>query len=187
MRHARINVNHELRVLVVIPMRYSQAELQILLAEKRKWIEKQLAFFSKGRESFIELIPGEILFLGKAIRPHIPITNKAELEEWYREEARKYITERLEVFAFQYGFTYNRVFIRGSKTKWGTCSRKKNLGFNWRLIKAPEAIIDYVILHELTHTLVFDHSKKFWNTLERFYPDHKAAKKWLKDFGAALY
>ena len=187
-KHARISVSPELVVKVVVPLRYGERELLRLIDEKESWIIKTLAHFRELGARRIALETNEILYLGKPIaRPFESGNTQASLEAWYKHEAKRTISARVAVFASYYGFIYNKIIIRGSKTRWGTCSIKKNVAFNWRLIKAPADIIDYVILHELTHTVVFDHSKRFWDRLAMSYPNHKAAKQWLKDHGPGLY
>jgi predicted metal-dependent hydrolase len=104
------------------------------------------------------------------------------LDRWYRKEATRVITERLAHFAETYNFTYNRVFIRDQKTLWGSCSNKKNLSFNWRLIQTPLDIIDYIVVHELVHTRILRHSKAFWTRVESLYPQYRQARVWLKNF-----
>jgi predicted metal-dependent hydrolase len=90
--------------------------------------------------------------------------------------------ERLAHFAETYNFTYNRVFIRDQKTLWGSCSSRRNLSFNWRLIQTPLDIIDYIVVHELVHTRILRHSKAFWSRVESIYPQHRQARLWLKNF-----
>ncbi len=187
-KHARISVSPELVVKVIVPLRYGESNLLRLIDEKEAWIIKTLAYFRELTARRIALETNEILYLGKPItRPSESGITASSLEAWYKHEAKHYIPRRVAELASEYDFGYNKIIIRSAKTRWGTCSIKKNVAFNWRLIKAPADIIDYVILHELTHTVVFDHSKRFWDMLARFYPDHKAAKKWLKDHGPELY
>ena len=76
--------------------------------------------------------------------------------------------------------------ISGAKTRWGSCSAKKNINLNWRLILAPPKVIDYVIAHELSHTVHMNHSKQFWAHVEGMIPDHRRYRKWLKDHGRFL-
>lgn len=186
-RHARISVDHDLHVKIVIPMRFTRAHLDILLAEKKAWIAKQVAHFVLARERAVKLAENELLYLGEPFTVGFDAKNKNASEAWYRERAKKYVFTRVADLATQFGYTYNRLFIRGSKTRWGSCSNKKNLSFNWRLMKTPPHVIDYLILHELAHTVVFNHSKKFWQRVEATCPDYKRAEKWLKEHGSTLH
>lgn len=81
---------------------------------------------------------------------------------------------------------YNRIFIRSQKTRWGSCSRLKNLSFNWRLVMAPIEVIDYLIVHEMAHIEEMNHSASFWRLVEKACPDYKAHRRWLKEHGPAL-
>jgi predicted metal-dependent hydrolase len=186
-RHARISVDHELRVKIVIPMRYTRAHLDVLLLEKKAWIAKQVAHFVRARLNAVKLEAGELLYLGEPLRVDFDTTNATLTEAWYRAQAKQLIFARVAELATQFGYSYNRLFIRGSKTRWGSCSMKKNLSFNWRLINTPPFVIDYLILHELAHTVVFNHSKRFWAQVARTCPDYKRAEAWLKANGSALH
>jgi predicted metal-dependent hydrolase len=108
------------------------------------------------------------------------------LEQWYRTEAAKLINERADKLSSQMGISYKRVAIRGQKTRWGSCSHRKNLSFNWKLIMAPEPVIDYVIIHELTHLKEMNHSKRFWELVAEYCPAWRDYKKWLKRHEADL-
>ena len=85
------------------------------------------------------------------------------------------------------GVTYGRISIREQKTRWGSCSNKGNLNFNWRLILAPEEVLDYVVVHELAHRREMNHSKAFYAVVESMLPDYRRAQKWLRDNGQSLW
>ena len=104
----------------------------------------------------------------------------------YRSRARKIITERCEYFASKMNLKYSALRINGAKKRLGSCSAKNSLNFTWRLIHAPQEIIDYVVVHELCHIEVKNHSSRFWNKVKIFYPDYQAAKKWLKENSCLL-
>ncbi len=186
MKNARISVNHELQVKVVIPLWYKEKDVSHLLAEKQKWIQKQLAHFTEAQKDLIPLGEGEILYLGEAFNPGFDITNQLHLKKWYLEKATALYTIRIQALATEHGFTYNKLTLRNQKTRWGSCSKKKNISLNWKLIKTPLHVIDYVILHELTHTQFFDHSKSFWQKLAQVCPDYKESLGWLKRYGKYL-
>ena len=100
----------------------------------------------------------------------------------HREEARTLIHRRLAHFNATYGFAYGHVSIKDQGTIWGSCSRKGNLNFNWRLMQLPQALADYVIVHELCHLQELNHSKRFWDLVARTIPDHKERRKALRVF-----
>ena len=78
------------------------------------------------------------------------------------------------------GLSYNRLIIKGQKTLWGSCSRKRNLNFNWRLMMALEPVIIYVVVHELAHLKFMNHSRKFWQLVEKYCPDWRQHRTWLR-------
>lgn len=96
------------------------------------------------------------------------------------------IRERLEVYAPRIGVSYGRVTVRNQRTRWGSCSAKGNLNFNWRLILAPEKCLEYVVIHELCHRREFNHSARFWDLVQRQMRDYRVWKDYLKKNGAGL-
>lgn len=112
---------------------------------------------------------------------------RAQLERWYRKEAAIIIKEKAEEFAERLQVLYADIRIKDQKSRWGSCSSKGNLNFNWRIVMAPEQVCDYVIIHELCHLIYLDHSQKFWKLVERICPDYEQYKKWLKVNGNGLY
>ena len=101
--------------------------------------------------------------------------------------ALRRIRERLELYAPRIGVTPGRVAIRDQKSRWGSCSRKGNLNFNWKLIMAPPQVLDYVVVHELCHLREFNHSPRFWSLVEAQMRDYEVWKKWLKTHAEDLY
>jgi predicted metal-dependent hydrolase len=106
---------------------------------------------------------------------------KKTIEKFYKKKAEEVVHDRLEHFNEHYGFTYRRVTMRNQKSRWGSCSRDKNLNFNWRLIMAPIEVIDYVVVHEMCHLGQMNHSKNFWNLVAETIPDYKVFRKWLRE------
>lgn len=99
-----------------------------------------------------------------------------------RLEAKEYIPRRVAQLAKTNGFTYNKIFFKNARTRWGSCSGRNNLNFNIHLMRLPQKLIDYVILHELIHTIVKNHSKKFWEELNKYVGDAKALQKELRAY-----
>lgn len=106
---------------------------------------------------------------------------KKTIRGFYRKKAEEVIRDRLEHFNAHYGFRFNRVAFRDQKSRWGSCSRLRNLNFNWRLIMAPIEVIDYVVVHELCHLAQMNHSPRFWALVERTMPNHKTHRRWLRE------
>jgi predicted metal-dependent hydrolase len=92
----------------------------------------------------------------------------------------------VDFYARQNGFQYRKIGITSARTRWGSCSATSALNFSWRLIQAPMEAVDYVVVHELVHTVIHDHSRKFWTRLEQVMPDYRARRKWLKQNGHRL-
>ena len=111
---------------------------------------------------------------------------RAALKQVLSKRALVRIREELAVWAPKIGVQFGRVAIRDQKSRWGSCSAKQNLNFNWKLIMAPEEVLRYVVIHELCHLIEFNHSARFWSLVEREMPDYEAWKKWLKSHGSEL-
>ena len=105
----------------------------------------------------------------------------AALERWLRREAKANIEERLKPRAKQMRQHPRRVFVMGQRTKWGGCSRRRNLSFNWRLVMAPPEVSDYIVVHGLAHLAEPYHSTKFWLIVRSYCPDYDRHRRWLRD------
>ena len=110
----------------------------------------------------------------------------AYLEKLYRRKAAEYIPQRCAYYAEILGVSYGRISIREQKTRWGSCSAKKNLNFNWKLMLAPPDVLDYVVVHELCHLVHMDHSQAFWALVGSVLPDYRVRRRWLKEHGDEL-
>lgn len=111
---------------------------------------------------------------------------KESIEKLFRSEARAQIQSILDEYEDQIDGEYDTVYIRNQKTKWASCSPKNNLSFNWRLIMAPEDVLEYVVVHELVHLEHPNHSNRFWNRLEEIMPDYQERRKMLRDLHPKL-
>lgn len=163
-RAKRINISVKpfRGVRVAVPKRTSFNKAIQFAQSKASWIRNhinKMRVLEKEHENFLK--------------------NSTEID---REEARKKLVGRLNQLCEQHGFTYNKVFIRNQKTRWGSCSSKNNINLNIKLIRLPDEMIDYVLLHELVHTRIKSHNKEFWGELDRIVGDAKAKNKRLKDY-----
>jgi predicted metal-dependent hydrolase len=104
---------------------------------------------------------------------------KAEYQK-YKQRALELAQQRISHFNRAYGFTVNSIRIKNQKTRWGSCSKKGNLNFNYKIALLPERLADYVIVHELCHLGEFNHSKKFWDLVKKTIPDYKRIKEEFK-------
>lgn len=111
---------------------------------------------------------------------------KQLFKEWYQNSATEIIVPKAIAIAKQIGVSFNKINILDLKYRWGSCTPKDNIHFNWRLIKAPMNVIEYIIVHELTHLLEANHTPEFWNRVKTSLPRFTSAKKWLLDYGYEL-
>ena len=121
-------------------------------------------------------------FIGKANQKK---ANKL-FKEWYFKSANELLVSKAKAIAKQIGVKYNSLNILDLKYRWGSCTPKDNIHFNWRLIKAPMTVIEYIIVHELTHLLEANHTLEFWNRVAAQLPNYSKAKDWLKEYGHEL-
>ena len=108
------------------------------------------------------------------------------LERFYRRAARTEIAARLERACEATGNSYTKLAIRNQRTRWASCSSNGTMSFNWRLLLAPEPVLDYVVWHEVCHLQVMDHSPRFWALVARYCPDHREHARWLRRHGPSL-
>ena len=104
-----------------------------------------------------------------------------DLKKWYKKQAAAYITKRVEYYKPIIGVTVNSVSIKSRKSQWGSCDSNGDITFSWRLVMARPEAIDYVVVHELCHRKHMDHSRDFWNQVQKYMPDFKVQKQWLEE------
>lgn len=124
----------------------------------------------------VRLVDGEIV-ISQGAGSSTPI--ERSLEAWLRREARRRIEAHLDAITARLGQRPERVYVMGQRTKWGNCSTRRNLSFNWRLILAPDYVLRYLVTHEAVHLAVPDHSARFWLTVQSLFPDTERARRWL--------
>lgn len=129
-------------------------------------------------------------FLTVAVPDPLPSAEIEPIREavecFYRREAQRYLPKRVRELAEMHGFEYERVRIKNQKTRWGSCSAKRNINLNLRLMMAPDGAIDYVIIHELCHLRELNHRPAFWAFVEARCPDYRHWKDWLRQHGPSL-
>lgn len=114
-------------------------------------------------------------------------THREVLEKYLRKEAKSAIIHCADRFCNQLGIEYKRISVKDQKSRWGSCSSKKNLNFNWRLVLAPNEVMEYVVAHEVAHLKHMNHSQSFWSCVEELYPSYKSSVRWLKENGMKLH
>lgn len=111
---------------------------------------------------------------------------KKHVISWYKNISKDIFLDRIQFYCQKLNISVPTLRLKSQKTRWGSCSNKQNINLNWLLIKTPLEIIDYVILHECCHLIHMNHSKDFWNLVQKFMPDYKLKMKWLKEKGPVL-
>ncbi|MBV9606548.1 MAG: M48 family metallopeptidase [Solirubrobacterales bacterium] len=204
-RRVRVTVDAVRGVEVVLPRRAPEREAAAAIRELRPWIERRVAELAGARAAVAargDTVPylGETLALvtdspdrtrvtrrgDTLLVPGISADRMPALERWYRRAARAEIAPRLDRACALAGTTYSRLTIRGQRTRWASCSRGGAMSFNWRLLLAPEAVLDYVIWHEVCHLQVMDHSARFWRLVASRDPGYREHVRWLRVNGATL-
>lgn len=112
---------------------------------------------------------------------------RKSIEEAYRKEAKQYLPQRVKYFADKFGFEYQAVFVKNAKSRWGSCSHTNNINLNLHLMRLPDALCDYVILHELAHTVEKNHGPGFWSLLDSVCGNARDLDKKLKDFRISIF
>jgi predicted metal-dependent hydrolase len=202
-RRVRVTIDAARGVEVVLPRRAAEREAAAAIRELRPWIERRLSELARVQESVAargETVPylGQVLALvtepGRT-RVHrrgsellVPAGDERQpaLERWYRRAAREEIEPRLQRACELTSKSYSNLSIRGQRTRWASCSHAGAMSFNWRLLLAPEPVLDYVVWHEVCHLEVMDHSPRFWALLGQRYPAYREHMRWLRRHGGTL-
>ncbi len=172
-----IILNGDGTLTVRLPLHGTETEAVKFMQDKQYWIGSKLSELQKRKQqqpASSGLTPEQAL----------------ALEKRYRAAAKAYIPQRVAYYAETYCHilppAVSSIAIRSQKTRWGSCSSRGTLSFNWRLMLAPPAILDYVVVHELCHLRHMNHSKDFWACVETILPDYKERRKWLNEHGHEL-
>jgi predicted metal-dependent hydrolase len=213
-KYIRITVSAHSGIVITIPTRIRRyINPEQFLREKQDWVLKHLSRI--GTFAAVppqELIDGAVVNLegrpytfwvcrkdiwqprieiaGRELQLHVPDDFKGDPKEavkaWVKNRATRVIRNEVERLAPMIGVQYQQVTIRDQKTKWGSCSRKGNLSFNWRLILFPRKVLRYVVIHELCHLRHFNHSPRFWRLVEQHDPNYQSSIEWLKVHGPSM-
>jgi hypothetical protein len=203
-----LSINENADLVVRAPHRVSYDEIQKFISEKSAWIDnKQRLIKAQLEDNLNQHSSDQCLYLGSlyplkidnnSIEPisfngqMFTITNvnreriSLPLKSWYKKRFIEVALPRLSYFSDKHNLKVNQVRVKEQKTLWGSCSSKNNINLNYLLIMAPMKVIDYVIVHELVHTIHKNHSANFWQKVETIMPNYKDARNWLKDNGYRL-
>lgn len=210
-RHPRLIIAPGAGLRVVMPPGYDRYRLLNFILRREGWILKHLdrmaalpaipgagaplperiTFLGATHAAQVQVAPGKraaVRHAGQTFTVTVPEAAAARpaLEAWLREAARFAIATQVQRRATEMGVAYGRVAIRDQKTRWGSCSRAGNLNFSWRLVLAPPAVLDYVVVHELAHRVELNHSARFWRVVARHCPAMDEHRAWLRAHGATL-
>ena len=197
------------RLIVRAPKSASKAQIHAVVAQKAGWIAKARARLASQYSNLKPktFTPGETFwYLGEQYPLHLTDRRRPLLDldgafhlarhaqnqakqvfiAWYREETRLITQQLIDTYSKHYSIKVNGVRITSARTRWGSCSGKGNLNFTYRLCMAPLLVIEYVVVHELAHLKVPNHSKAFWAEVARMYPDYQQQRAWLKQSGSFL-
>ena len=206
-----VEVTHDARLIVRAPKTASLAYIEKVVSKKQLWIQSKQKLVTEKQQLVQpkEFISGEgFLYLGDTYQLHIvddcspslsfdqgfyllsSVLNEKSPQvlfiDWYRKQAYQKIKERIDWYSDLFGFKYNKFSITNAQKRWGSCNTKGNLYISWRLIMAPLHVVDYVVIHELTHLKEMNHSKKFWDKIRVMIPDFQKSLNWLKENGHLL-
>ena len=202
-RTVGIQIMSDMSITIKVPERFPDSKINKLLEDHKDWIQQKQ---NTMKMRTADKAPDEYLYLGKKYQLatrhnqkslieledkfYFALPNsknvKTYLESWYKQQANKIIGERVKHYALIAGLTYKSVAITSAETRWGSCSSQKTLNFNWRLVMAPLAVIDYVVTHELAHLTELNHSIDFWETVRKMYPLYRQYRTWLRRYGDML-
>lgn len=196
-------------LIVRAPKRAPVDFINKFILDKQSWIEKRQKI---AQERVLQSTPktyteGEVfLYLGdnytlritddmsaplvfngefRLSQQHLPYARHL-FTQWYKRQAYRKIKERLDWYSDLSGIKYKTITVTNARNRWGACNHKGDLRFSWRLIMAKIAVIDYIVIHELVHTIERNHSKQFWNRVRDLIPDYKESHTWLKENGHTL-
>ncbi len=207
-RTISIQVRSDGKVIVRAPLRLAEKIVRTFVESKADWITRKKAevavrapvtvrtfgegerFLLLGREIPIRVVPAQRTAL--TLTETFNLSQKAlpqaadVFEKWYKAYALTLLQERVKLYAAQHGFKPARIRITSARTRWGSCSSSGTLSFTWRLVMAPLDVVDYVVIHELVHLRVHNHSKDFWEGVAALMPDYKRRMTWLKSNGGLM-
>jgi len=206
-----LHISADAEIVVSAPYFTKVDEINRFVQEKRNWIQKTIHQAAQLQTRGKKYVAGEeFYYLGRTFpletlcQQNIPeglvfwrnrfyLNSPAEATErkscfiaWYKTKAREYIPAQVDFWGRRLQLSFRSVKITSANAQWGSCSRENNLAFSFRLIMAPPPVIDYVIIHELTHIKEKNHSEKFWKQMQLVMPEYKTHRNWLKDSGAKL-
>jgi len=205
-RSLSTSIERDGTVVVKAPLSVTDERINQFIEKNRDWINKVIKKYEE-HNFLVRYQDGEkFLYLGNEYELKIVHTQREPLKlddkfylsskvldqardvfiAWYKKQANKIIRERVEYYAQLGGYHYNKVSIKELKKIWGSCSKNRNLTFNWAIIMAPIDVLDYIVVHELSHLREFNHTQRFWREVATLMPDYEEKERWLYKNGHLL-
>jgi len=206
-----ILIQRDGKVIVRAPLKAPEKLIRSFVESKSSWIDEKKALMQKqvpamsarqftsgekfwllGEQINLRVVEAHTQRASLTLRDEFLLSDKATpeahsiFEKWYKAHALKVLTERVIYFAAKHGFRYENIRISSARTRWGSCSSRGTLSFTWRLVMAPLDVVDYVVIHELAHLKIQNHSNIFWAEVARLMPAYQSRRDWLKKNGRIL-
>lgn len=197
-----MQIEHDGTVVVKAPKLMFDFQVRHFIAAHKDWIEKNVekrrkALSIKSKDEYfflgqtLKLTPGKCIGIevknDKLLFPEALLFRKEkEIGNWYIRQAREIISRQTKLYSEKMKTSYKEITFSDTKSQWGRCTHDNRLQFNWRLVMAPLLVINYVVIHELAHTLEKNHTQMFWMKVRGQTPSYRQQIKWLKEHGAGL-
>jgi predicted metal-dependent hydrolase len=197
-----LQIHSDKGLSITVPRHYNLDELPAYLVSKSRWILRHLS----GRQTQLPLsetdtsafqlpvhyqgLPLQLSGENHNMTYRLPDGSTADQDTvfiWLRQQSLVVIPSKVQQYSHKIGVSFNKICIRDQKTRWGSCSQVGNLNFNWRLIMAPEPVLNYVVIHELCHIKRMSHGKSFWNIVAKYCPEWKEMRRWLNKHSRELH
>lgn len=208
-RRITIKVEPSGEVIVVTPKRYSATQMTSFVHQNQDWITRTRNKLLQKKANEYGETASTLHVFGKKYLKRVVVDAGHSYGVWIKNDevvinvlntsqvsplltrflkntAEEYIVPRTHQLAKKMDIRFNNISLRQQKTRWGSCSSKGNLNFNWRLVHAPPAVIDYVIIHELAHRAHMNHSARFWALVAKFDPEYGTHRRWLSSHGMSV-
>ena len=190
------------KVTLTIPRGVREAEALDFAHQKQDWLRKQLGRQEERVKVGIDAevpVEGQMLRIvsvrGRGVHREngeLRVAGRedtiaARVQAWLKQRARDRLAMASDQYAVALGCGYQKITLRDTRSRWGSCSARGGLMYSWRLIMAPPSVLDYVAAHEVAHLQEMNHSSAFWDVVARLYPDYQAPRLWLRLHGAQLH
>lgn len=200
---------------IIVPVKTPDFDIEKLLQNKIGWVKKQFEALRTLADTPVNSMVcdgASILFLGQpyilkisqaAAENSVTISDNTilvnispnssrksdctvVLESWYKKTAADILIDKTNYWSLRLGVSPVKINIKNQKTRWGSCSSRGSINYNWRIVMAPPAVINYLVIHELSHLIVPNHGREFWKAVEKYCPNFKISRNWLKVNGQLL-